>query len=242
MRNFSASATAICLPQKATGSQLSYGDHCIWGILLHTKVTFCSIRSVVNMQRRSDSSHPRGDQTNYPNRQQTVSLAFCCFDLVLLYHHQARAVSCIKALAVKYNILDKKLHVARETSKTAIYTSSKWHNKQFWRLPGNTRSRAAYRYTIRSSFVTTRYRSRVSKWHTPNDIWCAILIAHQIVMAKHGGSCVHFSEISTCGRTSRETVSHPQCPPLPTLCKISLPIYVIMTNKLLQPLTTTWFD
>ena len=40
--------------------------------------------------------------------------------------------------------------------------------------------------------------------------WCAILIAHQIVMAKHGGSCVHFSGISTCGRTSRETVSHPQ--------------------------------
>ena len=72
--------------------------------------------------------------------------------------------------------------------------------------------------------------------------WCAILIAHQIVMAKHGGSCVHFSEISTCRRTSRETVSHPQCPPLPTLCKISLPIYVIVTNKLLQPLTTTWFD
>ena len=56
-----------------------------------------------------------------------------------------------------------------------------------------------------------------------------------IVMAKHWGSCVHFSGISTCGRTSRETVSHPQCPPLPTLCKISLPIYVIVTNKLLQP-------
>ena len=72
--------------------------------------------------------------------------------------------------------------------------------------------------------------------------WCAILIAHQIVMAKHGGSCVHFSGISTCGRTSRETVSHPQCPPLPTLCKISLPIYVIVTNKLLQLLTTTWYD
>ena len=63
-----------------------------------------------------------------------------------------------------------------------------------------------------------------------------------IVMAKHGGSCVHLSGISTCGRTSRETVSHPQCPPLPTLCKISLPIYVIVTNKLLQPLTTTWYD
>ena len=72
--------------------------------------------------------------------------------------------------------------------------------------------------------------------------WCAILIAHQIVMAKHGGSCVHLSGISTCGRTSRETVSHPQCPPLPTPCKIYLPIYVIVTNKLLQPLTTTWYD
>ena len=33
-----------------------------------------------------------------------------------------------------------------------------------------------------------------------------------------------------------------ECPPLPTLCKISLPIYVIVTNKLLQPLTTTWYD
>ena len=29
--------------------------------------------------------------------------------------------------------------------------------------------RAAYHYTIRSSIDTTRYRSRVSKWHTPND-------------------------------------------------------------------------
>ena len=58
-----------------------------------------------------------------------------------------------------------------------------------------------------------------------------------IVMAKHGGSCVHFSGISTWGRTSRETVWHPQCPPLPSLCKISLPIYVIVTNELLQPLS-----
>ena len=59
-----------------------------------------------------------------------------------------------------------------------------------------------------------------------NDViityWCAILIAHQIVMAKHGGSCVHFSGISTCGRTSRETVSHPQRQPLPTPYKIFL--------------------
>ena len=42
------------------------------------------------------------------------------------------------------------------------------------------------------------------------------------VMAKRGSSCVHFAGIATCGRTSWETVSHPQCPPLPTLYKISL--------------------
>ena len=53
--------------------------------------------------------------------------------------------------------------------------------------------------------------------------WCAILIAHQIVMAKNGGSCVNFSGISTCGRTPRETVSHPQSPPLPTLYKYLYP-------------------
>ena len=61
-------------------------------------------------------------------------------------------------------------------------------------------------------------------------------------MAKHGGPCVHFSGISTCGRTSRETVSHPQHPPLPTLCKISLPVYVIATNERLQPLTIIWYN
>ena len=63
-----------------------------------------------------------------------------------------------------------------------------------------------------------------------------------IVMAKHGGSCVHFSGISTCGRTSRETVSHSQRPSSATLYKISLPIYVIVTNKMLQPLTTAWYN
>ena len=44
-----------------------------------------------------------------------------------------------------------------------------------------------------------------------------------IVMAIHWGSCVHFSGISTCGRTSRETVSHPQRQPLPTPYNIALP-------------------
>ena len=63
-----------------------------------------------------------------------------------------------------------------------------------------------------------------------------------VVMAKHGGSSVHFSGISTCGRTSRETVSHPQRPPLPTLHKIFLPVYIIVTNKRLQPLTITWYN
>ena len=45
-----------------------------------------------------------------------------------------------------------------------------------------------------------------------------------VVMAKHGCSCVHFfSGISTCGRTSRETVSHPQSPPLPAIYKYLYP-------------------
>ena len=61
-------------------------------------------------------------------------------------------------------------------------------------------------------------------------------------MAKHGGSCVHFSGISTCGRTSPETVSHPQRQPLPTAYKISLPVHVIVTNKRLQLLATTLYN
>ena len=44
-----------------------------------------------------------------------------------------------------------------------------------------------------------------------------------IVMAKHGGPCVPFSGISTCGRTSRETVLYPQHAPLPTLWKYRYP-------------------
>ena len=55
-------------------------------------------------------------------------------------------------------------------------------------------------------------------------------------------ACVHFSGISTCGRTLGETVSHPQHAPLPTLFKISLPVYVIVTNERLQPFTTTWYN
>ena len=61
-------------------------------------------------------------------------------------------------------------------------------------------------------------------------------------MAKHGGSCVHFSGISTCGRTSPETVSHPQRQPIPTAYKISLPVHVIVTNKWLRLLATTLYD
>ena len=55
-------------------------------------------------------------------------------------------------------------------------------------------------------------------------------------------SCVHFSWISTCGRISRETVWHLRHPPLPTLYKTYLPVYVIVTNKRLQTLTTTWYN
>ena len=65
-----------------------------------------------------------------------------------------------------------------------------------------------------------------------------------IVMAKHGISCVHFSGISTYGRTSRETVSHPQRPPLPTLYKTYLPVYVIVQingcNRQQQPGVIHW--
>ena len=61
-------------------------------------------------------------------------------------------------------------------------------------------------------------------------------------MAKHGGSCVHFSGISTCGRTSRETVPHPQRQPLLTPYKIALLVYVTVTNKRLQLLTITLYN
>ena len=95
-------------------------------------------------------------------------------------------------------------------------------------VPGKCQQALVYiSVSLRCCFNLPDFKSRISeqilhtdKMYFAND-WCAILIAHQIVMTKHGGSCVHFSEISTCGRTSRETVSHPQCPPLPTLCEIS---------------------
>ena len=95
-------------------------------------------------------------------------------------------------------------------------------------------------YTASINDWTVNYAS--SK-HMELDPWLVCdLNRTPIVMAKHGGSCVHFSGISTCGRTSQETVSHPQHPPLPTLCKISLPVYVIVTNERLQPLTATWYN
>ena len=89
------------------------------------------------------------------------------------------------------------------------------------------------KYIASAHFIS---QCRPTDWQS--FFWCAILIAHQIVMAKHGGSCVHFSGISTCGRTSRETVSHSQRQPLPTPHKIALPV----TNKRLQPLTTTLYN
>ena len=84
------------------------------------------------------------------------------------------------------------------------------------------------------------------------DVSCVISNGYQslvcdlnrtpIVMAKHGGSCDHFSRISTCGRTPSETVSHPQRRTLPTAYKISSPVYVIVTNKRLQLLETTLYN
>ena len=101
------------------------------------------------------------------------------------------------------------------------------------------RSKFLYRFISSISII---YGNTKDNGNVLKSIWCAILIAHQIVMAKHGGSCVHFSGISNCGRTSRETVSHSQRQPLPTPHKIALPVYVTVTNKRLQPLTTTLYN
>ena len=90
-----------------------------------------------------------------------------------------------------------------------------------------------YAYIPQSSFMRTSYR---------DPLLVCDLNRTPVVMAKRGGSCVHFSGISTCGRTSRETVSHPQRPPLPTLYKISLPVYIIVANKRLQPLTKSLYN
>ena len=92
--------------------------------------------------------------------------------------------------------------------------------------------------------VISHWMGTYTEWflHLQTNAYiCALLVCdlNQIVMAKHGGSCVHFSGISTCGRTSRETVSHSQRQPFPTPHKIALPVYVTVTNKRLQPLTTT---
>ena len=90
--------------------------------------------------------------------------------------------------------------------------------------------------------VTFRWDMYIYIWVVYSLCLVCDLNRTPIVVAKHGGPWVHFSGISTCGRTSRDIVSHPQHPPLPTLCKISLPVYVIVTNERLQPLTTTWYN
>ena len=72
--------------------------------------------------------------------------------------------------------------------------------------------------------------------------WCAILIAHQIVMAKHGGSCVHFSGISTCGNLARDCFTSTASTVTNSVQNISLPVYVFVTNTRLQPLTRTFYN
>ena len=63
------------------------------------------------------------------------------------------------------------------------------------------------------------------------DDWCAIT---SCVMAKHG---LRISGISTDlqENLARDCFT-------PTQCKISFPFYIIMTNKLMHPLTTTWHN
>ena len=69
--------------------------------------------------------------------------------------------------------------------------------------------------------------------------WCAILIAHQIVMAKHGGSCVHFQESPLAGEP-RDRLFHIHSVHRYQLCAKYL--YPSTLLWLLQPLTTTWYD
>ena len=95
---------------------------------------------------------------------------------------------------------------------------------------------ASVREENRAQWVDHALLYMLTSWHV-QDYWPFVRGIHQ-----HGGSCVHFSGISTCRRTSPETVSHPQRQPLPTAYKISLPVYVIVTNKRLQFLATTLYD
>ena len=71
--------------------------------------------------------------------------------------------------------------------------------------------------------------------------WCAIVIAPQLLWQNVGAPVFVLQESPLVGEP-RKTVSHPQRPPLRTLYKISLPVYVIVTNKQLQPSTTTWYN
>ena len=115
-------------------------------------------------------------------------------------------------------------------------------DKYCWRYRADTILSTDGHTDIYAKFYSVLKLAATQPWLLSSSCWCAILIAHQIVMAKHGGSCVHFSGISTCGRTSRETVLHSQRQPLPTPHKIALPVYVTVTNKRLQPLTTTLYN
>ena len=70
--------------------------------------------------------------------------------------------------------------------------------------------------------------------------WCEILIAQQLLWQIVDAPVSIFQESPVAEKTSRETDLHPQHPPILTLYEISLPVYVIVTNKRLQLLTTTW--
>ena len=111
-----------------------------------------------------------------------------------------------------------------------------WHHK-YTQLHQHTfiATRAAARYSL---VLTRAVRRHAIGWW--RGVWCAILIAHKLLWQNTEVPVSIFQESPLAGEP-RERLFHIQCPPLPTLCKISLPIYVIVTNKLLQPLTTTWY-
>ena len=75
--------------------------------------------------------------------------------------------------------------------------------------------------------------SQCSLWRQCNS--CAILIAHQLLWQNMEAPVSIFQESPLAGEP-------PQRQPFQTLCKISLPVYVIVTNERLQPCTTTWYN
>ena len=164
---------------------------------------------------------PRSMSTCGVPGPQWVNIFFYYFHIVFLIISQHNTLSW-HAFPLNHYI-----HISISASSVTCLSSTT--KKKHYLNMLSSKTNALLTHTLASFW--RKQSCNVLSWVTLKSYWCAILIAHQIVMAKHGSSCVHFSGISTCGRTSRETVSHSQRQPLPTPHKIALPVYVTVTNK-----------